>query len=418
MVNRNFSSICQLLAQPSPDSKLCGLKRLSYASTINPIPQVWDHTLAYGYTPALAKSSFAKGSFAKSPDFAETSVLESSNSQSVSKETAVFKLSLLGLSFGLLLLSGCSDLFEQDELLFLEPIPNYKQQLSSLPECRNSADLRSCVVKSLDSAGDFMLLPYSEGELSGIAMSLFANGKLKAVYTYKNGKRDGVFYEYYDDGIEQISGHYLQNQLQGVLKNNYPTGVTQTLTVYEHDLKHGPFTTFNGDGSLFSYSLYKDSQLVNPMITYFPDGQVQTSFFEQGKLTKAEVILPNGEHERFEYINNQFNGFAQLFYANGQLKRSIKIADGMKEGYGTRYYSTGQLQGLYHYSQGLLQGHALRYLPNGSLHMILSFQQDRLASGMCGDQSPLTSAEMRQIQNAPFDDHANICTAHSVPISP
>lgn len=327
-------------------------------------------------------------------------------------------LCLFGLGIGLVFNSGCSGVVYQDELLSLEPLSNYKERLNKLPDCKTAPEQHHCVVRSIDSSGAPLVMPYIDGRLEGIAVSFFNNGQIKAAYSYKQGQRNGTFVTFHEDGTEDTSGYYKNNQLQGTLKNCYQSGITRSITSYEQDVKNGPFTTFNQDGSLFSASSYINSHLQNPIITYLENGETRTTYYYQGRLIKADIAKPNGERELFFYLNNQFNGFAQQFYANGQLKRSIKIEDGHKEGFGTRYYANGQVQGLYHYNKGKLHGRILRYTIDGNLQLILSYYFDRLESGTCGNGEPLTQDQIKLLQHDPFGLYPNLCTSLEQQFSP
>lgn len=218
-----------------------------------------------------------------------------------------------------------------------------------------------------------------------------------------------IFSEFYADGVEQASGHYVQNKLNGVLKNNYPNGLTQSLTFYEKDQKNGYFTTFTVDGVLFSQSNYLNSQLLNPVRTFHTNGDVSDSYYQNGRLIKTAILHENGETERFVYMQDQFNGFAQLFYSSGKLKRSIKIINGLKEGFGTRYYPTGQLQGLYHYKEGKLNGRSIRYNEDGHLQFILDFYKNHLESGSCRNGEPISRHFLDMIQKDPFAPYPEVC---------
>lgn len=323
-------------------------------------------------------------------------------------------LCVFGLGLGLLFNGGCSVVnLEQDELLSLEPLDNYKERLNKLPECNQSETNARCVVHAVDTAGDVLMLPYFDGRIEGMTLSLFANGQIKAAYSYQHGQRNGVFSTFYEDGTEKTSGYYLENQLQGTVKNSYPSGITQSITSYERNVKNGLFTTFNQDGRQFSVSLYLNAKLQNPITTFLESGDVLSTYYYQGRLIKAETAKQNGEHETFVYLNTHLNGFAQLFYANGQLKRSVKIENGHKQGFGTRYYANGQIQGLYHYEKGKLHGRTLRYTSDGNMQLILNYYQDRLESGSCGNGTPLNQAQLDEVQKDPFAPYPNLCSVQT-----
>lgn len=318
-------------------------------------------------------------------------------------------LLLAGLTCCLPLLSGCSEIpTANNEVVNIEPFYNSKERLAKLPQCHTTAKDR-CIVISKDASGDSIMLPYSHGQLTGMAVSLFANGQVKAIYTYQDGQRNGLFSEFYHSGIERYSGRYSQNQLEGVLKTNYSNGVIKNLTYYEHDLKHGYSINFHNDGRLYSESNYFKAQVLNPVKTYREEGGFIESYYTKGKITKASVFYPNNERQDFIYTFNQLNGFARLFYANGNLKRSIKIVDGYQDGLDIRYYPDGQIQGLSNFKRGRLHGKSLRYWDDGQLQLVLMFKNDRLNSAVCDNGVALSEQDLAKIAKEPFTPHKELC---------
>lgn len=332
-------------------------------------------------------------------------------------QCCLYKLSLLKkyerhlwyLGGCLLLINGCNDLIQQDELIYLEPFYQCQERLNKLPECTDDNSLERCIVKSTDQAGYSTIMPYLNGQLSGIGVTLFSNGNLKGIYTYSSGKRNGFFSEFYENGVEQSSGHYEQDKLQGVLKSNYPNGITQSLAFYKDSEKNGYSNNFNQDGSLFSQSQYSKSKLLNPVRTFHLNGDITDSYYDGSRISKISILHPNGEIERFVYQHNQFNGFAQAFYSSGQLRRSVKIVNGHKEGLGVRYYTNGQIQGLYQYKNGKLNGRTTHFDQNGEIHFVLNYYYDRLESGTCNNGQPLTPAQLILIQKGPFASYPEFC---------
>lgn len=308
----------------------------------------------------------------------------------------------------LVFLLGCSEVTELDEIINIDPFYNCQERITKLPKCGSSSNDK-CVILSQDNAGDSLLLPYINGELTGIAVSFFADGNIKGAYTYKAGQREGLFNEYYASGGEHYSGRYQQDQLYGVMQTRYLSGATKNLTYYEHDLKHGYANSFNQTGELFSESSYHKNVLLNPIKTYKKDGGYIETYFANGSIEKAKVIDPTGEWREFTYTHSQLNGFAKHFYASGNLKRSLRIEDGYKEGININYYPNGQIQGLYRYDHGKLHGKSILFLEDGTVQLNLEFNKDQLVAAFCENGIELSSEELMSIERQPTVPNPNLC---------
>jgi len=61
----------------------------------------------------------------------------------------------------------------------------------------------------------------------------FPNGIEQKEERYKNGNRNGQFWEYYDNGKIKCEGNYVNGMLDGVLKEYFQNGDPKLLREYK-----------------------------------------------------------------------------------------------------------------------------------------------------------------------------------------
>lgn len=84
----------------------------------------------------------------------------------------------------------------------------------------------------------------------------FANGKLKSIYTLKDGKRHGKHIEYYPSGAICIEANYVNGLLQGEMRTYYENGRLKILNHFLNDIAYDSqlfYNIYGGLDSVYSY---------------------------------------------------------------------------------------------------------------------------------------------------------------------
>ncbi len=85
---------------------------------------------------------------------------------------------------------------------------------------------------------------------------------LHTLFTYKMGKLNGDFIEFFMDGKIKIDGKYVANNKDGLWIENYPNGRLMREEVYKKGKKHGWFKIYNENNKLISKVFYFNNKLL------------------------------------------------------------------------------------------------------------------------------------------------------------
>lgn len=173
-----------------------------------------------------------------------------------------------------------------------------KLQSINFKLCDENGNLFSGRVKS---GSDLYLNIYSykDGELNGLNV-IYYKDSIKELGHWKEGKQNGFFQLYTEDGILIESANF---------KNGERDGLTEQY--------------FSSTGKLRVSANYKEGILEGEYKVYYPDGTLQ-----------GEVIYKNGE----------LNGLKEDYYENGKLWTRQEFKDNIPEDIYEIYYEDGTPQ--------------------------------------------------------------------------
>jgi len=85
---------------------------------------------------------------------------------------------------------------------------------------------------------------------------------LHTLFTYKNGKLNGDFIEFFMDRKIKIDGKYIDNKKEGIWKEFYPNGVCMKIEHYKNGNKHGWFKVYKENKKVISKVFYYENKLL------------------------------------------------------------------------------------------------------------------------------------------------------------
>lgn len=224
----------------------------------------------------------------------------------------------------------------------------------------------------------------------GLSKLYDAEGRLLKTIPYVNGLEEGLAMEYDRDGVvisltefkrgyivsrENINRRDKNGLKQGKWKFFYENGVLQLEGQYINDLRDGYFKEFGPDGKLLSISKYfqgikqEDAREISKLevrVDYYPDG-------------KARIIghyfngIPEGVRREYDEQGNLVRGF--LFQEGVIVGRGITKETGLREGPWKEYYEDGKLRAEGNYSNGVRTGGWKFYFRSGALEQEGRFNQ-------------------------------------------
>lgn len=160
----------------------------------------------------------------------------------------------------------------------------------------------------------------------------------------KNGKRDGAWTTWSEDGAKENEGSYVVGIREGVWTFYGPKGEKQFAGPYVHGVANGTFTEwFAGGGKWRDYEM-KDGKRVGPKIDVCEalGGQWRVDYEAQ-----AEGCLVGGKE------TGEWTGY----YPTGAVRWRNNFTQGYRDGHGEELHPTGEL---------LHQGEWLGGIPEGS----------------------------------------------------
>ena len=173
---------------------------------------------------------------------------------------------------------------------------------------------------------------FSNGVKDGISLQFDRHGKITILENYKNGLAHGqtVYYSQYSE-TPLSETEYTNGKKNGLFRQYYDNAKLQEDTWFKDDLKNGKSKWFNKNGQMIAEYNYKDGNF---------DG-IQKTFYENDTVQSVS-----------NYIDNKQSGESKEYYRNGKLKLSGKYLLGQKDGLWTEYDELGKVTKVTRFKEG------------------------------------------------------------------
>jgi len=101
-----------------------------------------------------------------------------------------------------------------------------------------------------------------QGNKNGVVIEYYDDEKIKSEGVWKDGVPDGIFTSYYPEGNIQNVSVWNNGQLDSISIHYYKNGQVKGSTMYKSGLKHGTSILYNENGKLIEKQLYQNDELV------------------------------------------------------------------------------------------------------------------------------------------------------------
>ena len=191
-------------------------------------------------------------------------------------------------------------------------------------------------------------------------------GQLISEGTYRHGKLDGEWKDYYSSGKIRRTGRYRHGSTEGEWVSYFENGQRERVSTYANDNLDGSLRTYNMAGELVLEKVYANGELLG-FRGPGPDGQPGTGALQPVGVIKT--TFANGKPAATEtYVKGQLAGPRTYYYSSGQVYRRLEnTADGQLTGTVTTYYPSGKVQEEEQYAFDELHGRCRYYRPDGTL---------------------------------------------------
>lgn len=200
---------------------------------------------------------------------------------------------------------------------------------------------------------EYILAEFKDGMYNGDYKYL-KNNRLKEEGTYKEGRKDGVYKEYYSDGVAlKKEAPFKEGKLNGIVKTYYTNGKLETEKGYAMSIEDGVERDYDYEsGEITTDRNYKNGVLHGSQIAHYgsnigdfiqrvtyENGKMTGSFseiFTDGTIKKTGKYNKDGEKdgewlERDDFPNDKgkFSGKRTL-YKDGEIIKEEIIKDFVK----------------------------------------------------------------------------------------
>ena len=178
---------------------------------------------------------------------------------------------------------------------------------------------------------------WKAGKQNGLFQMYTEDGVLIDSGTFKNGERDGVTEQFYNDtGKLRVSANYKNGVLEGEFKAYYPNGNLQGEVNYINGEMNGEFKEYHENKKIRLSGSYKNSLQEGEWKFYLEDGTLESIInYKDGELhgIKEDYYKNGNVWTRQEFKNNDLDGVYEVYYENGnpQLKAKIKNGQTIEE---------------------------------------------------------------------------------------
>ena len=178
---------------------------------------------------------------------------------------------------------------------------------------------------------------WKDGKQNGLFQMYTEDGILIDSGTFKNGERDGLTEQFYNDiGKLRVSANYKNGVLDGEFKAYYPNGNLQGEVIYKNGEMNGEYKEYNENKSIRLSGNYKNNLQDGEWKSYLEDGTLETIVnYKDGELNglKEDYYKNGNVWIRQEFKNNDLDGVYEVYYENGnpQLKAKIKNGQTVEE---------------------------------------------------------------------------------------
>lgn len=226
----------------------------------------------------------------------------------------------------------------------------------------------------------------SQGKKHGYWKEFYPNFDLKSEIYYKHGLRDG-FYKLYDEKGNLLKITKYVNDVEQVIAAEmkplqmqheyYPNGRIKREASFRDGKREGTWREFDENGNVISSQIYKNGTLVQ-------SGVMDTDGTRRGEW--VELYPDSTLRAKGLFINGKRSGNWKFYYPGEKLEQEGSYKDGQFDGTWTWYYPSGKLQRTEDFLDGIPEGNYEEYDEEGNC-IIKGSYFDGMKTGKWKEQS-------------------------------
>jgi antitoxin component YwqK of YwqJK toxin-antitoxin module len=175
---------------------------------------------------------------------------------------------------------------------------------------------------------------YLNGQPVGALKFFYPDGSAKAIVTHSDNGRVVHTRNYYNNGNPMASGKYISQKKDSTwLYYNEEDSTLSAEENYTGGMKEGLWKTYYPEGQVAEEITYRQDKKDGPWVQYFTDGKVKSKGL---------------------YVNDTIEGQFTVFYLNGMVEISGTYLNNEKDGTWVYMKETGEMEKKEEYKSGML----------------------------------------------------------------
>ena len=231
---------------------------------------------------------------------------------------------------------------------------------------------------------------FRDGKREGVWRDFDEDGNVIKSQTYKkgvlvgegivdtDGKRRGEYKEFYPDSTLRAEGLFIGGERSGAWKFYYHNGQLQEIGSYKEGQPDGAWTWYYDNGQKQIEEQFYKGQPNGPYKEYDAKGNIMVSgtYFDGMKNGKWTEQIGDMRSEG-EYRNDKQVGEWVSYYDNDKMAFKGKFNVGYPDGEHFFYYENGKLREIQNYKAGVKHGDWKKYLDTGELYFTITYDQGK-----------------------------------------
>jgi antitoxin component YwqK of YwqJK toxin-antitoxin module len=192
------------------------------------------------------------------------------------------------------------------------------------------------------------------------------------------GKKEGPWSYFYDDGKVRSKGNYSNNLETGNWKYFFEDGKTEQLGVFKNGKFDGTWQWFYKTGNIKREEDYFEGHEEGNSIEYDSTGNViaKGSYFDG--LKEGDWYYQVGDYmEKGKYVGDLKDGKWLAYYADGHLEYEGNYLQGNPDGEHIYYYINGKVKEIDTYVMGIADKNWKKFDDKGNLLITITYKDNR-----------------------------------------
>jgi antitoxin component YwqK of YwqJK toxin-antitoxin module len=201
--------------------------------------------------------------------------------------------------------------------------------------------------------------------------------KLSEGILTKEGKKEGPWIYYYEDGKVLAKGRFLNNQESGIWNYYYENGKEEQKGEYKNGKYNNVWTWFYFNGAVKREEEYVNGKEEGQSAEYDTSGNIiaNGSYFD-GEKEGEWFYKVNDFAEKGDYLGGLRNGKWIAYYPDEKIKYEGNYIQGNPDGLHKFYYNNGKIKEEQYFISGIKEKNWRKYNENGDLVLTITYKNN------------------------------------------